>query len=84
MEAILPMNGFMELTEEDLMMIDGGAWSWKEFGRTTLAGAVGGGITGAFGGSMTLPVIGTVSGAVGGAIVGGLGGAAVYITTGWW
>lgn len=24
MEAVLPMNGFMELTEEDLMMIDGG------------------------------------------------------------
>jgi len=28
MEAVLPMNGFMELTEDDLMMIDGGVSAW--------------------------------------------------------
>ncbi|MDI6605128.1 MAG: Blp family class II bacteriocin [Thermoanaerobacteraceae bacterium] len=84
MEAVMPLNGFMELADESLMMIDGGYWSWKEFGRSTLAGAVGGGVVGAFGGSMTLPVIGTVPGAAGGAIVGGLGGAATYLVCGWW
>lgn len=84
MEAVLPMNGFVELTDESLMMIDGGAWSTKEFLKSIGTGAVSGAIAGAFGGSMTLPVVGTVSGAVGGGILGGLGGAASYALFGWW
>jgi hypothetical protein len=32
MEAVMPMNGFMELAEEDLMAVDGGTWSTHDLG----------------------------------------------------
>ncbi|WP_242965263.1 Blp family class II bacteriocin [Petroclostridium xylanilyticum] len=75
---------FLELSNDDLMTIDGGAWSWKEFGRSVASGALTGAIAGATGGTMTVPVIGTVSGAVGMGIAGGVIGAVVYAATGWW
>nr|WP_206199015.1 hypothetical protein [Thermoanaerobacterium sp. PSU-2] len=40
MEAVMPMNGFMELMEEDLMMIDGGVNLDRVFaGTATFLGA---------------------------------------------
>ena len=83
MELYLNSN-FSNLSIEELTLIDGGAWSWKDFAQTTVGGAVGGATAGAFGGSVTLPVVGTVGGAVGGGILGAVGGAATYLVTGWW
>lgn len=41
-----------ELTMDELNLIAGGAWSWKEFGRSTASGAVGGAIAGSFEGGV--------------------------------
>lgn len=84
MEMTFNMSAFEVLDQDMLMLIDGGAWSWKEFGQATVGGAVGGGITGACAGSVTLPVVGSVAGWAGGAILGGIGGAATYLVCGWW
>lgn len=59
--------GVRELTAAELDLIAGGAWSWKEFARSTASGAVAGGFAGAGG-------VGAVPGALGGAGVGALGG----------
>ncbi len=75
---------FCELSDFEMMYIEGGKWSWKEFGKSTVSGAVGGGITGACGGTVTIPGVGTVAGWAGGAILGGIGGAAAYAVCGWW
>ena len=83
MEMIIS-NNFAELNAIDMFSIDGGAWSWKEFGKSIVGGAVGGAVTGAFAGTVTLPVIGTVSGWAGGAILGGIGGGLTYLVCGWW
>ncbi|TCW36043.1 hypothetical protein EDC21_1119 [Thermohydrogenium kirishiense] len=91
MEAVLPMNGFMGLTEDDLMMIDGGAWSTHDLGvwmgTTAAAGAVGGATLGGAAGSV-VPYAGTLAGVgiggaagfVGGALIGGI----AYCAFGWW
>lgn len=85
MENVISMtNGFAEMSMDDILSIDGGAWSWKAFGQATFGGAIGGGITGAFAGSVVLPVVGSVPGWAGGAILGGVGGAATYLFCGWW
>jgi hypothetical protein len=40
METVMPMNGFMELTEDDLMVVDGGVnWDRVYAGFVTYAGA---------------------------------------------
>ncbi|MGB9680416.1 MAG: hypothetical protein ACPLW7_00095 [Minisyncoccia bacterium] len=40
MEAVMPMNGFMELTEEDSMVIDGGVdWAVVAAGTGIVLGA---------------------------------------------
>ncbi|QSZ26459.1 hypothetical protein ACETAC_05890 [Aceticella autotrophica] len=53
MEAVMPMNGFMELTEDNLMLIDAGTWSTHDLGvwmgTTAAAGAVEDGTVGAVG-----------------------------------
>ncbi|EGZ44659.1 hypothetical protein [Neisseria wadsworthii] len=80
-----------ELTMNELELVAGGAWSWKEFGRSTangvVTGAVGGAVAGgvaesAAGGVGALP--GAAAGAGWGAVGGGLAGAAGYLATGWW
>ena len=77
-------NDFTNLSMNELEFINGGAWSWKELGKSTVSGAVGGAVAGATGGTVTLPVVGTVGGATGGAILGAVGGAAAYAVCGWW
>ena len=64
-----------ELTMDELNLIAGGAWSWKEFGRSTASGAVGGAIAGSFEGGV---------GAIPGAGIGAVVGAVTYLATGWW
>lgn len=75
---------FGQLSFDEMMQIDGGAWSWKAFAQSITSGAVGGAVAGACGGTVTIPVIGTVAGWAGGGILGGLGGAAAYLVCGWW
>ncbi|MDI3501405.1 MAG: hypothetical protein PWP22_1176 [Thermoanaerobacter sp.] len=42
MEAVIPMNKFMELTEEDLMVVDGGVdWATVAAGTGIVLGAAG-------------------------------------------
>ena len=84
MNANINAINFQEISLDEMMFIDGGSWSWKSFGQSAVSGAVGGGVAGAFGGTMTLPVVGTVAGWTGGAILGGVGGAAAYAVCGWW
>ena len=64
-----------ELTMDELNLIAGGAWSWKEFGRSTASGAVGGAIAGSFEGGV---------GAIPGAGIGAVVGAGTSLATGWW
>ena len=66
-----------ELTMDELNLIAGGAWSWKEFGRSTASGAVGGAIAGSFEGEGGV-------GAIPGAGIGAVVGAGTYLATGWW
>ncbi|AEF16793.1 hypothetical protein Thexy_0748 [Thermoanaerobacterium xylanolyticum LX-11] len=55
METVMPMNGFMELTEEDLMIIDGGVnWGVTLGGTALLISAIG--LTIATGGLGFMPV----------------------------
>ncbi|MDI3528447.1 MAG: outer rane lipoprotein SlyB, partial [Thermoanaerobacter sp.] len=49
MEAVIPMNGFMELAEEDLMVVDGGGpmlaaypVDWKGLYNEVVGGFLGG------------------------------------------
>ena len=83
METVLN-NGFCEMSFEEMLLIDGGAWSWKEFWHTTGSSAVGGAIGGSLGGSVTVPVVGSVPGAVAGGVLGAVGGAVGYALFGWW
>lgn len=69
MEMVLN-NGFCEMPIEEMISIDGGEWSWKEFGQATGSGAVSGAIGGALGGSVTVPVVGSVPEAVAGGVLG--------------
>jgi hypothetical protein len=87
MEAVLPMNGFMELTEEELEIIDaGGLWGNVLIGGCTVVGAVagffGGGIAGAAVGTLTVPIFGTVAGGTVGAWAGAGAGALAGSGTG--
>ncbi|MGB9680560.1 MAG: hypothetical protein ACPLW7_00465 [Minisyncoccia bacterium] len=69
MEAVMPMNGFMELTEDNLMLIDGGKLGWNDMGFYLSGlggGAMGSVIAGSIYGSSAGP-----AGALIGAIVGG-------------
>ena len=77
-------NGFCELSLSEMMICEGGAWSWKAFAQSTGSGAVGGAIGGCLGGAVTVPVIGSVPGAVVGGVLGAAGGAASYALFGWW
>ena len=70
-------NGFCELTMDEIFFVDGGEWSWKEFGQEVLGGAVSGAVGGAVAG-------GGLAGAGVGALGGGLGAAALYLVCGWW
>ncbi len=69
-------NEFKEVTNEDLLYIDGGAWNWKKFGKSVVSGA----ISGAFGGATT----GTLPGVGVGAFAGAVGGAATYLANEIW
>ncbi len=82
-------KGFCELSENEMVDLDGGAW-YHVVGAVIggAVGAVGGGMTGAVAGAavgtITIPGIGTVAGAsvglVGGAITGGGAGAVAGAT----
>lgn len=39
---ILYSNDFANLSMNELEIINGGDWSWKELGKSTVSGAVGG------------------------------------------
>ena len=61
MNNVLELNGFSEMNENQMMMIDGG-YTWKNVGKAALAGAVVGALSTA-----------TPMGAVGGALLGAIG-----------
>ncbi len=73
---MIKTNSFTEMSFDEMQTLDGGAWSWKEFGRNIVGGAVSGAVGGA--------VAGGGAGAVPGAVGGALGGAALYLVCGWW
>lgn len=82
MEMVLK-NCFTEMSFDEMLSLDGGKWSWKEFGKQVFggaaAGAAGGAVTGAMaGGAGAAP--GALAGGVGGAVTGGI----MYLLTGWW
>ncbi len=83
MSTLALSQNFEELTFEELMSIDGGAWSWKDFSKATVGGAVGGAFGGAVVGAMAGGV-GAGPGALAGGISGGLAGAVGYAVIGWW
>lgn len=83
MEMVMA-NGFCELNANEMLLIDGGDWSWGEFWKATGEGAVGGAIGGSLGGSVTVPVVGSVPGAAAGGVLGAIGGAVTYALFGWW
>ena len=77
MELTMEMNlknGLCELSMDDMLLIDGGewSWSWSDFGASTVGncagGAAAGGITAACTGGACWPAVGI--GAVGGAVWG--------------
>jgi hypothetical protein len=70
MEAVLPMNGFLELTDESLMMIDGGV-NWDRV-YTGVMGEVGIIIAVAAAPEITVPILiaGLIGSAASGAYVG--------------
>ncbi|MDL4838914.1 Blp family class II bacteriocin [Aquibacillus rhizosphaerae] len=74
---------FQTLSATELLLIDGGAWSWADFGKSTAGGAVGGAAGGAVTGSFAGGV-GALPGAGIGALAGAAGGAATYLAVGWW
>jgi len=81
------MNGFIELNQNELEIIDAGAlWGNVLIGGCTVLGAVGGflggGVAGAAVGTVTFPIIGTVSGAAAGAWSGTCAGALAGAGTG--
>ncbi|QSZ28366.1 bacteriocin [Aceticella autotrophica] len=83
----MPMNGFMELNQNELEIIDaGGLWGNVLIGTCTVGGGVagffGGGIAGAAVGTVALPIVGTVSGAAVGAWAGAGAGALAGAGTG--
>ena len=41
-------NGFCEVLLEEMLLIDDGAWDWKEFGKSVGTGAVSGAASYAF------------------------------------
>lgn len=82
MEMVLN-NGFCEMTMDEMLLIDGGAWSWKEFGKSVVGGAVGGAAGGAVTGAMAGGV-GALPGAGVGAAGGAVSGAVAYLICGWW
>ncbi len=69
-------RSFQEIEMADLLLIDGGKWSWKGFVKSIVGGATGGAVGGA--------VAGGGAGALPGAGVGAVGGALTYLVTGWW
>lgn len=82
MEMVLK-NCFTEMSFDEMLSLDGGAWSWKEFSKQVFggaaAGAAGGAVTGAmYGGVGAGP--GALAGGVGGAVTGGV----LYLLIGWW
>ena len=89
--TVKALNGFTALSNEELMYIDAGKWSWKDFGTWTGTTAAAGGVAGATvratAGS-AVPGAGTAAGActeaacgfVGGAVL----GATAYTIYGWW
>ena len=84
MEMTLNMGCFEELSTDEMLTIDGGAWSWKEFGRNIVGGALSGAIGGAIAGGSWNGGIGAAPGAGFGALGGAAGGAAMYLVCGWW
>ncbi|MDN4601429.1 Blp family class II bacteriocin [Paenibacillus sp. F6_3S_P_1C] len=82
MEQSLSM--FNEITFDEMLQVDGGAWSWSEFAKDTIKGAAGGAVGGAVAGAAGGAGVGAGPGAVAGGIVGAVGGAAGYLIAGWW
>lgn len=90
MNYLMSVN-FNEISYNELMLIDGGDWSWSEFGTWTGSAAVAASIGGAtLGGTVgsVIPGAGTVTGVViggaGGFVVGAAIGAIGYSLFGWW
>lgn len=82
MEMTMNAN-FSQLSFDEMMLIDGGAWSWKEFGKSVLGSTVGGAAGGAVVGAMAGGV-GAGPGALTGAVGGAITGAVTYLVCGWW
>ena len=82
MELVLS-NNFCEMSFADCLNIEGGAWSWADFGKSILGGAAGGAAGGAIVGACAGGV-GAAPGAGLGALGGAVAGAATYAVVGWW
>ena len=80
---MIKTNAFTEMSLVEMQTLDGGAWSWKEFGKVTIGGAIAGAAGGAATGVMAGGA-GAVPGAAAGAVSGAVTGAAYYLLCGWW
>ncbi|WP_033827248.1 hypothetical protein [Bacillus andreraoultii] len=83
MIATIENTHFQPLSLNEMYLIDGGAWSWGDFAKSTVGGAAGGAAGGAITGSFAGGV-GALPGAGIGALAGGAAGAVTYAVVGWW
>ncbi|WP_029687614.1 Blp family class II bacteriocin [Thermoanaerobacter sp. A7A] len=75
MEAVIPMNGFMELAEEDLMVVDGGGpmlaaypVDWKGLYNEVVGGFLGGAAGAIATGNIEKALVSGIGGAVAGGV----------------
>ena len=74
LDSSFDLSAIQELTFEELDFVNGGQFSWHEFGETVGRGALAGGISGGVVGGIFGPgiVAGALAGAVGGGIYNGV------------
>ncbi|SHH17652.1 ComC/BlpC family leader-containing pheromone/bacteriocin [Tepidibacter thalassicus] len=84
MEMTLNINSFNELTNDELMLVNGGEWSWGAFFGSVFKGMEKGYHDADPNATTKVPYIGEVPAPIVGALVGGIHGAIDYLVCGWW
>ncbi|MCY6355556.1 hypothetical protein [Clostridium sp. ZS2-4] len=83
MTMALNTTAFTELTYDEMMVVNGGAWSWGAFFGSIFEGAKTGYEKADPNGTMKLPLIGDVSASFGQAFLGAINGGVDYLICGW-
>lgn len=83
MEMTLNNNTFNALTNDELMLVNGGEWSWGAFFGSIFEGIKSGYNNADANGTTKVPYLGEVSSPIVGAVLGGIHGAVDYLACGW-